>query len=368
MSTVPPEFTIVCSLVSLALGALGAFALLKRGDIARHRLIHSLHHLEKHDENYNWLRRRGLATLIYVVPPHLTGRIIISVPHIVFNPGRLAIKDVSVLVRYPSRFGLSDQALDEWSPKDAAEYKKRRNCQVSSDGVQVLINHSILRRGEMATIHDYMVLPSISAIRFLQQENPSLTERLKAIPGFRDYASLGISIFSEKTPARNFAIDLIVVNGAAGETEEHSTLNAMGNRIEIRELHSSKIDFEAMVDAMLRAAGGRSVRAGLYLKSPLAGDPYKQALAFVVGPQFGKIPSKDGPIYVADSDTGEFGSFIYWTTAVDYKTIPSSLTEQQLERYLGLRAVPTERFAKFRPARIAQSARKYCAYIRGKSA
>ena len=64
MSAVPQEFTIVCSLVSLALGALGAFALLKRGDIARHRLIHSLHHLKKGDENYNWLRRRGLATLI----------------------------------------------------------------------------------------------------------------------------------------------------------------------------------------------------------------------------------------------------------------------------------------------------------------
>ena len=271
MEGVPAEFIIASSLLSLAIGGFGAYAIAKRGDVSRHRIMHTVGVDERDvSRKYRHARRRGVATILYVVPPDLPGRVMISIPHSIYNPGRIPIKEVSVVIRYPARFGISDQNIRSFGGAgEGEEYMKRRNCQVLLEGTQTMLSTPILRSHEAVHIDDYLVLPARSSIIYLEQTLPSLTERLRIIPGFRDFAEMEITTFSEKTQARTRKIDLIVIDAPSLKTETISSVNVIKEVYEIRQRFFGEVDLDLIAEAMSNAAGARCCQRAVFFSKAL---------------------------------------------------------------------------------------------------
>lgn len=349
MQAVPPLFTMSFTLIAAIIGSLGLFNLYRSGAFHRFRLRHSVPFIGSDDRKMGReLRRNGIATIIYVVPPGLTGPMMLSFAHQIRNPGRLAIKDVSIVLEYPDRFGVSDAAIRSNAKKEAMdEYVKVRSCQVRPEGTQVLLKIPILRSGEMQTVEDPVVTPMDSGLPFLRQTATSIVDRLKVIPGFRDFFTINITIFSEKTSARSSSIDVIVVNAQSTKTNFHSAANIIDGVHEVRRANESVYDNDALVKAFVIALEGSGpLRAGHYVKRPNSPKPFKTCLGVVLAPDFFEMEGTT-PAFGVDSDTGSAGCFLYRATTLDWKQIPSMLGGDELARYLGLRPVRFERFTNY---------------------
>jgi hypothetical protein len=349
MQAVPPLFTISFTIIPAIFGSLGLINLYRSGAFHRFRLRHSVPFIGSDDRKIGReLRRNGIATIIYVVPPGLSGSMMLSFPHQIHNPGRLAIKDVSIVLEYPARFGVSDAAIRSTAKKEATdEYVKVRSCQVRPEGTQVLLKIPILRSGETQTVEDPVVTPMDSGLLFLRQTATSIVERLKVIPGFRDFFTINITIFSEKTSARRSSIDVIVVDAPSMKTGFQSTANIIDGVHEVRQANESIYDNEILGNAFAKALeGSQQLRTGHYVKRANSPKVFKTYLGVVLAPDFFEMEGST-PAFGADSDTGSAGSFLYRATTLDWKRIPSKLGGDELARYLGLRPVRLDGLAKY---------------------
>jgi hypothetical protein len=72
---------------------------------------------------------------------------VLDIPYVIFNPSKFAIEDISLVAKYPGRFGLSNHELENLSLgkriqeetdeylTDRAEFFSRRKCQVNNLGI-----------------------------------------------------------------------------------------------------------------------------------------------------------------------------------------------------------------------------------------
>ncbi len=317
----------ITGLVSgLVFGALGALATFRRGDFGRPRLRHILEIQGGGRSSPEKIARRaGVKTLCYLVPSRFEEHVVLHVPHSVLNPGRLPIRSISVLATYPARFGLEGGRFRRiWAIFGGGEpeYFKSHRTEITGYGTQVVMSSALLRGGEAMHFGDFFLLPPMKRKRGSENKNTlasPLEARMKANPLIREFFEMHITTFSEMTRARTRTCNIVVLN-------------------EIDKIEPQRV-LEILSDTLW--AGGRPT-PGLYTKYPWSPNPFTWEFADIIRPDLGALAAVDGEqFYLESPSKSEFARGVYFAPAVNYRDLPSNLSPEQRENYLGISRVYT---------------------------
>jgi hypothetical protein len=342
----PVNSVIFSSLLGLLFGSVGAIATIRRGDLARHRVLHTIGVDERRlPRKFKDARRGGVSTVIYAIPPGLVGHVILATPHAIHNPGRIAIKNISVLITYSAKFGVTNRELNaltadmDDAPDEDSDYLNYRKGEKTGYGMQVAMSIPVLRAGETWHLNDFMAIPRRMALDARRDDGSPMADRFEKMSGFRQFVQMEITIYSEATRARTRQINLVVTDSEA------------------------TADLSRLVNSVSDAVWGSARPApGYYLKYPWQSSPMTWELGVLLTPQFVTLQPPQGPVTIEAPSRVEIAPFLYHAPAIDYRRMPNNLSPSEIMNYLGLSPVPSLGLA-WRSRHFPEAARRAGAIV-----
>ena len=317
----PIWLAIITAVAGALFGGLGVLATFRRGDFARPHLRHILEIYQRgrsYEEKI--ARRAGVMTLCYVIPSRFDQYVILQIPHGIFNPGRLPIKNISVLAQYPDHVGLEDGLFRKiWATfgDGEPEYFKSRRGEITGYGTQVMMSGAAVRGGEAINFADFFLVPPLQRKQGPKSKMSfasAFEARMKANSLIRECFEMQITVFSEMTSARTRRCKVIVLN-EIDRLKPQRTLEVLSEML---------------------WAGGRPA-PGLYIKYPWSQNPLAWEFADIIRPALDARAVVDGKVFHLQSPAkSEIARGVYSVPADNYRDMPSDLSHEQRENYLGI--------------------------------